>query len=767
MASVDVTVCVPTYQGAAYLAECLDSIVAQDLDRTEVLVVDDGSTDDTVAIAESYAARITDLRVVVNPQNLGAVANVNRCLELARGRWVKPVFQDDLIDPGCLATMMSARRRGVPLVVAARRYRFEGDVPTWQRDACDHLVAQSLASRFGGGFLPGEEVAEVAVETASTRVPHLNFVGEPVSILLDRRAARRAGGFDEGYVQLWDYELLVRLAVRKGVVLVAEPQATFRVHGDSQTSRNLSGSAYGINVLDRLRLHVAYAQGRPYGRVRLVAAGQRPPVDLMAPAVGVARAARRLADELPVHERDGAVRQLDELAAGLPEELPFETASVGEARNAEIALLLELSVRELPEHLRPVPVVAVDDALDGGTAADPPPGPATEPHDLQPPREVAATPAPVDEVPLADEPVVPVPAAPLRRRLGTIRRKAAGVARALRTNQWWGHMLGPIVAFACLQLGWRQVEPGEGMVRVVALIASAIALAGYGYVVNDAADVVSDERAGRSSAMGRLPVPARIAVIVGFAVAGALPWIWLRLEWPALLALGGIYLVPLVYSLEPVRLKERHLFGPVADASNAFALPALFTIGLFAPLGDATGPAPLMVVGALLWAYGFGLRAIIKHQVDDAGLDRAVGTRTLVVQVGEERARRAVRRVLFPVELLGVALLTATVSTWSWGTAAVGLGYAALFHGARLTGVVHRGLATTTLENGWWMYWYQIWPALLLSIGLAVSNPWYLLLVAFVVVLFWYRVRSGFTAWFQSARGELHRRRTPSSGVAT
>lgn len=759
MAAIDVTVCVPTYQGAAYLAECLDSIAAQDLAGVEVLVVDEGSTDDTVAIAESYAGRIPDLRVLVNPERLGAVGNVNRCIDLARGRWIKPVFQDDLIDPGCLTTLRAARRRGVPLVVAARRYRFEDDAPTWQRDACDHLVAQSLVSRFGGGLLAGERVAEVAVETASTRVPHLNFVGEPVSILLDRRAARRAGGFDAGYAQLWDYELLVRLAVRKGVVLVAEPQATFRVHGGSETARNLSGSAYGINVLDRLRLHVAYALGQPYGPVRLVAAGQVPPVDLMAPAVGVARAARRLAEELPDHERDGARQQVEQLSAGLPDELPFETASVGEARNAEIALLLELSDRELPEHLRPVAEPAVVARADV----------AIEPTIAEVVTEPPSAGEPVPEVVPADPAAVeqagtPTGRSSIRRTLGRVRRKAAGVARALRTNQWWGHMLGPIVAFACLQLGWRQVDPGEGLVRVVALVASAVALAGYGYVVNDAADVVSDELAGRSSAMGRLPVAARVGVVLGFAVAGALPWVWLRLEWPALLALGGIYLVPLVYSLQPIRLKERHLFGPIADASNAFVLPALFTIGLFAPLGDPTGPAALMLVGALLWAYGFGLRAIIKHQVDDAGLDRAVGTRTLVVQVGEARARRAVRQVLFPVELVGVVLLAATVLTWSWGTVLVGAGYAALFHGARLTGVIHRSLATTTLEKGWWMYWYQIWPALLLSAGLAVSDPWYLLLVGFVVVLFWYRVRSAFTIFFHNAVRELRaRRRAPVS----
>jgi 1,4-dihydroxy-2-naphthoate octaprenyltransferase len=289
-------------------------------------------------------------------------------------------------------------------------------------------------------------------------------------------------------------------------------------------------------------------------------------------------------------------------------------------------------------------------------------------------------------------------------------------------------------------------------------VGSAIALAAYGYLVNDASDVEPDRRAGKANAMARFPVPARLGVIGVFALLGALPWFWIRLEPPALLALAGIYLVPLVYSAPPVRLKER-LLGPVADAANAFVLPALFTAALFAPLGRSTGPAPLMVVGAVLWAAGFGLRAIFLHQIADVDNDRASGTTTVVVRIGPERAVRVMRTVLFPVELVGLALLVATVATWSWGTVVAGLGYAALFHGARLTGVVDRGLATTSVERGWWLYWYQIWPALLVSIGLAVWQPWYLGLTGVVLVLFWPRVRSGLGIFRRELLRELRRHR--------
>lgn len=707
--SFDVTIVIPTYQGQQYLDACLASVAAQELDGVEVLVVDDASTDATIDIVESYADRIAHLRVEHNAERLGAVANVNRCVDLARGRWIKPVFQDDLVEPGCLSTMRAARRRGVPVVVCGRTYRYEAGVPEQRRSACEHLLDESLARRFGSGPVEADVVAAVAAGHAGHRVPQLNFLGEPVAVLLDRRAVLRQGGFDTGYVQLWDYELILRLSMRRGLVVIDEPLATFRVHQGSETTRNLSGSTFRADAVDRLRLHTAYATDRGYRRVRRAAARLDPPVDLVALAVGVGDAVTEVVDDLTPAERAPAAQMVRELTDRLPSKLvgqPHWTAS-----EATDALLLELSPERGAERVR------------------------------RHAESVAAAAGAEDEGPgLSASPV-------------------ARVARGLRTSQWWGHMLGPIVAFAYLQLGWRQVPPGEGIVRVLALLFSAIALAGYGYVINDTCDIEPDRRADKPNAMAKLPGIARPVVIAGFALLGLLPWLFISLDRPAQIALAGIYLVPILYSAPPIRLKERHLLGPIADAGNAFVLPALFTVALFAPEGSATGPPALMVTGAVLWATGFGLRAIVKHQIDDIDNDRASGTRTLVVQIGEGRARRAVRLLLFPSELVGMALLAGTVLTWSWGTVAVGVGYAALFNALRLTGVIDRGMATTTLDRGWWMYWYRLWPALLLSLGLAAWEPWYLLLTALVLLLFWPHARSGFEVWLRTVSGERRRLR--------
>jgi GT2 family glycosyltransferase/4-hydroxybenzoate polyprenyltransferase len=743
----DVTVIVPTYEGGRYLHACLESIAANELDGVEVLVVDDSSTDDTVAIAESFAGRIADLRVIRNPERLGAVGNVNRCIELARGRWIKPVFQDDLIDPTCLTEMRAARLPGVPVVVCGRRYLFEGDVPSFRREACDHLVEHSLPTRFGDGLLSRDALANVLVDQAANGYPQVNIIGEPVVALFDRHHIRKVGGIDDGFVQLWDYELVLRFAMTAGVVLVDRPLATFRVHEESETARNFAQQAFRSNVLDRLRLHVLYAAGRRFAPVRRAAAGREPPVDLRAVAVGVARAARRLRDGLPAEVRDDATGRLDALCVHLPDPPHGPPGAQADAMEALVV-----------EELAAGPWLSLSDQHVEMVGDAPAPEAPAAPEAATAPEVVAASePSAAPEIAAAtDEP------APARSRVGAL-AKITRAAGALRTNQWWGHMLGPIVAFACLQIGWRSVAPGVGMGRAVALLVCTIGLACYGYVVNDASDIEADRIAGKTNSMAGRSTAVRAAIILVCAFVGALPWLIVPLPRLALAPLLGGYLVPILYSVRPFRFKERDLLGPIADASNAFVLPSLFTMALYAPLGDPAGPAWLMVVGGVLWTAAFGLRAIVKHQIDDAENDRATGTRTLVLRVGVARAHREMGRVLFPIEIVGLVLLIATVALWSWGTVVLCVGAFAAFQALRLRGIITQRVATVPLSWGGWMYWQQIWPALIVSVALWVSSPWFVLLTAGVVVLFWPRVRNGVRNLVQTSSNEVRRLRAQRS----
>jgi glycosyltransferase involved in cell wall biosynthesis len=96
------------YNRAEYIDEAIESVLAQSYTDFELVIVDDGSTDDTVARARAHAARDPRVRVEINPRNLGDYPNRNRAAALARGRLLKYHDSDDVMYPHCLETMVSA-----------------------------------------------------------------------------------------------------------------------------------------------------------------------------------------------------------------------------------------------------------------------------------------------------------------------------------------------------------------------------------------------------------------------------------------------------------------------------------------------------------------------------------------------------------------------------------------------------------------------------------------------------------------------------------
>ena len=103
-ATGDVSVVIPCYNGAAFLRQTLDSVLAQSRPPREVLVVDDGSTDDSAAIAASFGPPVR----VISQENQGESVARNRGLDEAAGAWVAFLDADDLWEPEKLERQLAA-----------------------------------------------------------------------------------------------------------------------------------------------------------------------------------------------------------------------------------------------------------------------------------------------------------------------------------------------------------------------------------------------------------------------------------------------------------------------------------------------------------------------------------------------------------------------------------------------------------------------------------------------------------------------------------
>lgn len=116
-----ISVVMPVHNGAEFLGEAIESILGQSFRDFELLVIDDGSTDDSRRIAQSY--RDPRLRVLPNERNLGLIRTLNRGIEQARAPLIARMDDDDVSLPGRFAAQVRAFERDSDLVICGTDFR--------------------------------------------------------------------------------------------------------------------------------------------------------------------------------------------------------------------------------------------------------------------------------------------------------------------------------------------------------------------------------------------------------------------------------------------------------------------------------------------------------------------------------------------------------------------------------------------------------------------------------------------------------------------
>lgn len=135
------SVIVPVYNVAAYLPRCLDSLLAQSYSRLEVICVDDGSTDDSAAILDAYAAKDSRIKVI-HQKNAGVSVARNRGLDAATGEFLAFVDADDWVEPDAYEKAVAAMSEGVDLVCFGTHV--DGEIDSVYRDILvRHLTVQA------------------------------------------------------------------------------------------------------------------------------------------------------------------------------------------------------------------------------------------------------------------------------------------------------------------------------------------------------------------------------------------------------------------------------------------------------------------------------------------------------------------------------------------------------------------------------------------------------------------------------------------------
>jgi hypothetical protein len=221
-----VTVATVAFNSAPFIAEAIDSILAQDFPDFELLVCDDGSTDDTWQIVQRYAD--PRIRAIRNERNLGEYANRNQALRLARGRYILYIDGDDCLYPHGLGFMARALER------------FPGAAFASAQPPCDKF--------------------EYPVELAPREFLSCIFLGPTViganftQLLFRTESLRACGGFDPRF-RTGDTHIQLVMGMRQTCLLIGGGLAWWR-NRPGQASLALHRDHWGVAEMTRYGIEI-------------------------------------------------------------------------------------------------------------------------------------------------------------------------------------------------------------------------------------------------------------------------------------------------------------------------------------------------------------------------------------------------------------------------------------------------------------------------------------------------------------------------------
>lgn len=240
-----VTVVIPTRNRCRLLRQTLGTVLAQESTDLDVVVVDEGSTDETPRMLRQLPR--DRLSVLRHEQPKGVSAARNAGIAAATGHWVAFVDDDDIWAPAKLSAELAAVR--------------ETPGAGW---ACAGAVRVDARLR-----LCGAERTPVASTVADTLLARNAIPGGASGVVARTDLLRKVGGFDEALSNLADYDLWIRLGLAAPLAAVDRPLVGYRVH-PSGMAHDVRRSEHELAYIEQKYLTVRRARGITVQRERFL-----------------------------------------------------------------------------------------------------------------------------------------------------------------------------------------------------------------------------------------------------------------------------------------------------------------------------------------------------------------------------------------------------------------------------------------------------------------------------------------------------------------
>lgn len=239
------------------------------------------------------------------------------------------------------------------------------------------------------------------------------------------------------------------------------------------------------------------------------------------------------------------------------------------------------------------------------------------------------------------------------------RHPVNSIARVIRADNWFFWKIPPLLAVAYASFLLHGTDYRSALHELLFIFWCVASVASYGHIINDVYDIEADRAGGKPNAMERFRPWQRLSLCFLSVVSGFGALLCFTTNWTPAAVLMINYLLPTIYSIPPLRLKERGVAGVACDAFGAHAVPVLFVLLVVGFFQQASTLAEVGIgISAIVWSLFAGLRSIVVHQVDDLLSDGRSQVVTFAGTQTRESLRRLVLCCFLPVEAIGLGVFT-------------------------------------------------------------------------------------------------------------
>lgn len=235
-----VTICIPTYNGENFVKEAIASALWQTYSNIEIILSDDNSSDRTVEIAKSLKQKTSFDFSIVEHSQYGLAHNWNFCISQAKGKYIKFLFQDDVLEPTAIEEMVNLAEQDeeIGLVFSPRKIFSNTGDTNYDSNFLMHHEAKDVHK--GWSTLKLIQSGQQLLLDPNILDNPINKIGEPSTVLIRKDVFEKVGLFNSEFCQLVDLEMWLRIMSQYKVGFVDKVLSHFRIHSQQQTRRNVA-----------------------------------------------------------------------------------------------------------------------------------------------------------------------------------------------------------------------------------------------------------------------------------------------------------------------------------------------------------------------------------------------------------------------------------------------------------------------------------------------------------------------------------------------